>query len=400
MSIISKHILNNVKASPTLMIETKAREMRAAGLNVISLATGEPDFQTLEFIKQAAIDAINKGFTKYTPVGGAIEIKKAIVQKFKRENNIDYALDEVCVGSGAKQVIFNAFAATLDPGDEVIILAPYWVSYPDMVQISRGTPVFVSLDPKENFKLDIEKIAKAITPKTKWIMLNSPNNPCGSVYSREELQELANLLLKHPNIYVLSDDIYEHIIFDKKFYTLAGIEPKLKDRILTVNGVSKSYAMTGWRLGFGAGSKELIKAMTMMQSQSTSNPCSISQMAAAAALEGPQDFIKSSQHIYLRRRNTAQKILNDSKGLNCTVPEGAFYLFVDCSGLLNKKTSTGKVLNDSYDVANYFLEKANVAVVPGSAFGIDGFFRISFATSDENILEGCNRIKQACEEVN
>ena len=398
MSFISNNIINNIKPSLTLLVDAKANELKSQGYKVISLGVGEPDFDTPDNIKAAAIDAINRGYTKYTTAGGAKELKAAIINKFKRENNIEYKENEICVSSGAKQVIYNAFMATLNHGDEVIILAPFWVSYPEMVKISGGLPVIVNCDEKNNFGLNIEAIEQAINLKTKWLMINSPNNPCGSVYSYNELRALADMLLKYENVHVLSDDIYEHLIYDnEKFYTLAEVEPKLKNRILTVNGVSKTYAMTGWRLGYGAGSAELIKAMGIVQSQSTSGACSISQMAAVEALNGPQDFIQERNKIFINRRNMVAKNLNQIQGLKCSIPKGAFYLFVDCSGLFGKKTPQGIILNDSNAVATYLLEQVYVAVVAGSAFGTEGYFRISYATSDANLIESYKRIKEACE---
>lgn len=397
MHIISNKLIQ-IKPSPTLMAETKARELRAKGFPVISLSTGEPDFDTPDYIKLAAIEAIKNGHTKYTPIGGITELKLAIIEKFKRENNLEYDVNQVCIGSGAKQVIYNALMASLNPGDEVLILAPYWVSYPEMVKIAGGNPVIVEANLKHNFSIEIDKIESKISKKTKWLLLNSPNNPSGKIYSNQELKELAAMLLKHEHVYILTDDIYEHLVYDNaKFHTLASVEPKLKNRILTVNGVSKTYAMTGWRIGYCAGPIELIKAMTIIQSQSTSNPCSISQWAAVAALNGPQDFIAQNNKIFLRRRNEAAAIFNAIPNLECIAPEGAFYLFVNCSGLFGKKTPNDSILKNSDDVTNYLLEQALVAVVSGGAFGVNGFFRISYATNDHDLLEACNRIRKACE---
>ena len=397
MSFISENITKNIKPSLTLLVDAKANELKAKGYKVISLAIGEPDFDTPENVKLAAIDAINKGYTKYTAAGGAPELKAAIANKFKRENNIEYNANEICVSAGAKQVIYNAFMATLNPEDEVIILAPFWVSYPEMVKISGGVPVIIDTNKEKEFCLNVERIEKAITAKTKWLMINSPNNPCGYVYSYNELRLLADMLLKYEHVHVLSDDIYEHLIYDnEKFYTLAEVEPKLKSRVLTVNGVSKTYAMTGWRIGYGAGSAELIKAMGIVQSQSTSGACSISQMAAVEALNGNQDFLLERNEIYKARRNMVAQELNNIDGLKCDIPNGAFYLFVDCSRLFGKKTPQGKVLSDSNDVAAYFMDQVYVAVVAGSSFGADGYFRISYATSEANLVEGCKRIKEAC----
>ena len=378
-------------------MDSKARALDAEGKDVISLAIGEPDFDTPENIKLAAIDAIKKGYTKYAPAGGMKELKQAIINKFKRDNNITYAENEICVSSGAKQVIFNALMATLNPGDEVIIIAPFWVSYPEMIKISNGVPVVVENNKGKGFSLDIENIEKSITPKIKWLILNSPNNPSGYVYSYDELRRLANMLLKYDHVHVLSDDIYEHLVYDnKKVYNLVEVEPKLKDRVLIVNGVSKTYAMTGWRIGFGAGSAELIKAMGIVQSQSTSGACSISQMAAVQALNGPQDFVLNSKNIYKKRRDMIHEEFSKIEGLKCDLPDGAFYLFVDCSRIFGKKTPKGIIIKDSNDLANYFIEQVYVAVVAGSAFGLEGFFRVSYATSEENILEGVKRIKEAC----
>lgn len=401
MNLISELLSKHLKPSPTFMAENKAREMKAKGFPVISLSTGEPDFDTPEYIRVAAVDAMNKGYTRYTPSGGLKEIKLAIQKKFKHENSLDYSLNEICVSSGAKQIIYNALMASVNPGDEVIIIAPYWVSYPEMVKIPGGIPIIVELDPRDNFKLNINKIEKAITQKTKWLFINSPNNPCGSVYSYDELRNLADMLVKYPDVHVLTDDIYEHLIYDEnKFYTLAQVEPKLKSRVLTVNGVSKAYAMTGWRIGYCGGPEELIQAMSTIQTQTTSSPCSVSQMAAAAALSGSQDFIINCNNIYQNRRNSVVDLLNAVPGLSCNSPHGAFYLFVNCSGIFSKKTANGKILINSQDVADYLLEQVYVAVVPGRAFGLEGFFRISFATSEQNLIEACERIHKACTVLN
>jgi aspartate aminotransferase len=400
MSLVSDRITKNIKPSPTLMTEVRAAELRERGFPVISLGTGEPDFATPLHIREAAIVAMNNGYTKYTPSGGLKEIKNAIISKFKRENNIEYAFNEVCVNSGAKQTIYNALMATLNPEEEVIIVAPYWVSYPEMVKLAGGKPVIVNCNAAERFGLDVVAIEKAITSKTKWIMLNSPNNPSGVVYSYDELRKLADMLLRYEHVYVLSDDIYEHLVYDDvKFYTIAQVEPKLKSRTLTVNGVSKAYAMTGWRIGYCGGPAELIKAMTTIQSQSTSNPCSISQMAAANALDGPQGHIQENNKVFVARRNMTANLINQMPGLKCDLPHGAFYLFVDCRGLFTKKTPQGNILKDSIEVANYFIEQAYVAVVAGSPFGVEGFFRISYATSSENLQESCKRLKLACEKL-
>ena len=398
MSIVADYLTKNIKPSLTLLVDTKANELRAQGHQIISLGVGEPDFNTPDNIKTAAIEAIHNNYTKYSSSGGIKELKNAIISKFMRENNLQYNSDEICVSAGAKQVIYNAFMASLNPKEEVIILSPYWVSYTEMVKIAGGEPVIVNCDVKNNFSLPIAEIEKAITSKTKWLMLNSPNNPCGSVYTYDELRALADMLLKHEHVYILSDDIYEHLIYDQtKFHTIAEIEPKLKARVLTINGVSKAYAMTGWRIGYCGGPAELIKAMCMVQSQSTSGACSISQMAAVEALNGPQDFIQERNKILVSRRNLIVETINQIPGLKCTTPKGAFYVFVDCSAMFGKKTPAGKIINDSNDVASYILEQAHVAVVSGDAFGpnANGFFRVSYATSNDNLVESCRRIKMA-----
>lgn len=394
MGLIAENILNNIKPSPTLMAESKARELKEQGIPVISLCTGEPDFDTPDYIKKAAIEAINDGYTKYTASGGVKVLREAIVAKFKRENNLDYNINEVCVCSGAKQVIYNALLASINSGEEVIIPTPYWVSYPEMVKIVGGVPVVVDC---KNLSLDIDAIEKAITLKTKWLMINSPNNPSGLVYSREELRALADMLLKYPHVYVLSDDIYEHLIYDQsKFHTLVEIEPALRDRVLIVNGVSKTYAMTGWRIGYAAGPAELIKIMSTVQSQSTSSPCSISQMAAAAALNGPQDFVKTAKEAYDNRRRKTCELINKIPGLSCNLPQGAFYIFINCRALFGKKTPNGSILQNSDDVVGYLLDTVYLAVVSGKPFGGDGYLRISYATGEANLLEACKRLMEAC----
>ena len=396
MSILAKR-LGNIKPSPTIAVTTKAAELKAAGKDVIGLGAGEPDFDTPEHIKQAAIAALSKGQTKYTPVGGTPALKQAVVAKFKRENNLEYAPKNVVVGCGAKQVIFNALLATLDAGDEVIIPAPFWVSYPDMVAFAEGTPVIVTCPEENGFKLKADALEKAITPKTKWLILNSPSNPTGAAYTRAELKAIADVLLKHPHVWVIADDIYEHIVYDGfTFHTLAEVEPKLQPRVLTVNGVSKAYSMTGWRIGYAAGDASLITAITDIQSQSTSNPCSISQAASVEALNGTQDFLKDWVNAFRVRRDLVVELLNAIPGITCAKPEGAFYVFPNCKGLLGKKTPAGKTLSDSYAVCEYLLEDALVAAVAGSAFGMDGYFRISYATSDALLKDACARIKAAC----
>lgn len=399
MSIISTR-LNAIKPSPTLAVVRKTLELKRAGIDIIALGAGEPDFDTPDNIKEAAIKAIKDGFTKYTNVEGMPVLKEAIQAKFKRKNNIDYALDEIIVSAGGKQVIYNLFMASLNKGDEVIIPAPYWVSYPDMVLLAEGTPVFANCGIESNFKLSGEALEQLITPKTKWLIINSPSNPTGASYSHSELENIAEILRKHPHVNVMSDDIYEHITFDGfKFYTLAEIAPDLKDRIFTVNGVSKAYSMTGWRIGYGAGSKALIKAMTIIQSQSTSNPCSISQAAAVEALNGVQGYIAQNALNFEKKRDLALSILQRVKYFECYKPEGAFYLFVKCDKIFGAKTKSGKVINNNNDFGEYLLEQAKVAIVPGIAFGLEGYFRISYATSMEELEEACLRIEQACNSI-
>ena len=394
MSIVSNS-LKRIKPSPTIAVTQKARELKAAGKDVIGLGAGEPDFDTPQNIKEAAIEAINKGHTKYTAVDGTPELKKAIVNKFKRENNLEYSTNEITVGTGGKQVIYNALMATLNKGDEVIIPAPYWVSYPDMVLLAGGKPKIVKCNESDGFKLTPKNLKKTITKKTKWLILNSPSNPTGASYSKNEIESLSEVLIKNKNIHILSDDIYEHITYDNfNFFTIAQVS-KLKNRTLTMNGVSKSYAMTGWRIGYAAGPKEIIKAISKIQSQSTSNHSSISQAAAVEALNGTQDFIKERSDAFRERRDFVVNSLNNIKGINCLKPNGAFYVFPSCKKLLGKKT---KIKTDS-DFVEKLLEKANVAVVQGSAFGLDGYFRISYATSMEKLKTAMERIKSFCESL-
>jgi len=395
MSIISKK-LDKVKPSPTLAVSAKADHMKKSGMDVLSLGTGEPDFDTPENIKQAAIEGIKKGMTKYTNSSGMIELRQAVCDKFKRENDLEYKTDEVIISTGGKQVIYNLFMATLDEGDEVIIPAPFWVSYPDMVLLAGGTPVTISAGMERGFRLDPADLEKAINNKTKWFILNSPSNPSGAAYSAEDLEKLAEVLRKYPHVHIMTDDIYEHIVFDDfKFVTLANVAPDLKDRIFIVNGVSKSYSMTGWRIGYGAGRADIIKAMGVIQSQSTSNPSSISQVAAIEALNGTQSFLKPNCLGFEKKRNLVLSLLEKIDGLSCYKSEGAFYLFPKCSDLFGKKTPKGMVINSSTDLATYFLEEALVAVVPGLAFGLEGYFRISYATSEEVLIKSCERIASA-----
>ena len=395
MSIVSNS-LKRIKPSPTIAVTSKAREMRAAGKDVIGLGAGEPDFDTPDNIKDAAIEAIKRGETKYTAVDGTPKLKKAIQGKFTRENNLSYELDQISVGTGGKQVLYNVFMATLNPGDEVIIPAPYWVSYPDMVLLAGGKPKIVKCSEKNEFKITPDELKKAIGKKTKWLIINSPSNPTGSCYTRNEIEELSKILIKNKNVYILSDDIYEHITYDDfKFFTIAQIKA-LKDRTLTMNGVSKSYSMTGWRIGYGAGPKEIIKAVAKIQSQSTTNPSSISQAAAVEALNGTQDFIKTRSDSFKERRDYVVETLNSINGLSCLKPSGAFYVFPNCKKLLGKKTK----LKTDKEFVEKLLEKAEVAVVQGSAFGLDGYFRVSYATSMENLKKALDRIKSFCESLN
>ena len=397
MSFIANR-LNLVKPSPTLAVTAKAAELKAAGKDVIGLGAGEPDFDTPAHIKEAAIEAINKGETKYTAVAGTPALKKAIIDKFKRENGLEYAANQIVAGVGAKQVIFNALLATLNAGDEVIIPAPYWVSYPDMVLFAEGTPVIVPSNEADGFKLTPVALEKAITPKTKWIILNSPSNPTGSAYSKAELQALCDVLLKHHHVWILADDIYEHLLYDGHiFYTPAQVEPRLYERTLTVNGVSKAYAMTGWRIGYAGGPKSIISAIADIQSHSTSNACSISQAASVAALNGDQTFLQDWKKSFKARRDLVVKSLNEINGLTCRTPEGAFYVFPNMKALIGKKTPQGKTIGSSADLCDYLLEDALVAAVAGSAFGMEGYFRISYATSEANLQKAMTRIKAAVE---
>jgi aspartate aminotransferase len=389
--------LARIKPSPTIAVTTRAAELKAAGRDVIGLGAGEPDFDTPKNIQEAAVAAMRRGETRYTAVDGTPALKKAIAAKFKRENRLDYAPSQVTVGSGGKQVIYNAFLATLDPGDEVVIPAPYWVSYPDMVHLCDGTPVFVRCPQENGFKLRPKDLDAAITPRTKWLLLNSPSNPTGAAYTAEELKALADVLLAHPHVRVLTDDMYEHLVFgDFEFATIAEVEPRLYDRTLTMNGVSKAYCMTGWRIGYAAGPTELIRAMAAVQSHSTSNPSSISQAAAVEALEGPQDFIPRHNAVFEERRDLVVAMLNQAKGLSCPRPEGAFYVYPSCAGTIGRKTPSGKVIETDTDFVEYLLEDAGVAVVQGTAFGLAPHFRVSYATATEALEEACRRIQIAC----
>ena len=397
MSLIAER-LSRIKPSPTIAVTQKARELKAAGRDVIGLGAGEPDFDTPDNIKEAAIKAIRDGDTKYTAVDGTSALKEAIAAKFKRDNGLDYSASEITVGTGGKQVLYNAFQATLNPGDEVIVPAPFWVSYPDMVLLAEGEPVAVPCSQNNNFKLRPEDLEEAITKKTRWLILNSPSNPTGAAYSRDEMAALAEVLKKHENVWVLTDDIYEHLVYDGfEFSTIAQVAPELKERTLTMNGVSKAYCMTGWRIGFAAGPQELIKAMAKVQSQSTSNPSSISQAAAVEALNGPQDFIEEHNEVFKQRRDLVVDALNKIEGLSCPRPEGAFYVYPSCAGCIGKTTPDGKKINSDGDFVTYLLEAEGVAAVQGEAFGLSPHFRISYATSTEALEEACTRIARACE---
>ncbi len=389
--------LSRIQPSATIAISTKAMELKAAGRDVIGLSAGEPDFDTPDNIKEAAIKAIRDGRTKYTPVDGVPELKQAICAKFERDNGLKYEPSQVSVGTGGKQVLFNALLATLNPGDEVIIPAPYWVSYPDIVLLGGGKPVFVETTLGEGFKLQPAVLEAAITPKTKWLVFNSPSNPSGAAYSLAELKALTDVLMRHPHVWVLTDDMYEHLVYDDfKFVTPAQVEPALYERTLTMNGVSKAYAMTGWRIGYAAGPTVLINAMRKLQSQSTSNPSSISQWAAVEALNGPQDFIAKNNEIFKARRDLVVSMLNQANGLSCPTPEGAFYVYPSCEGLIGKTTPSGQLIRNDEDFVTALLADEGVAAVHGAAFGLEPFFRISYATSNEALEDACERIQRFC----
>jgi aspartate aminotransferase len=396
MGLVSR-TLERVKPSPTMAITSKARQMKAEGFDVIGLGAGEPDFDTPDNIKQAAIEAIQRGETKYTAVDGIPELKKAISEKFARENGLAYAPNEITVGAGGKHVLYNALLATLDPGDEVVIPSPYWVSYPDIVLLSGAEPVIVETTLKDGFKLTPEALEGAITPKTKWFIFNSPSNPTGAAYTRDEIKALTDVLLRHERVWLLSDDIYEHLVYDGfEFTTPAAVEPKLKERTLTLNGVSKAYSMTGWRIGYAGGPAPLIKAIGTLQSQSTSNPSSISQWAAVEALNGTQDFLKDWVQSFRERRDLVVSMLNQATGLSCPTPEGAFYVYPSCEGCLGKKTPKGTAIDSDGDFAAALLEEEGVAVVPGAAFGLSPFFRVSYATGMDALQDACRRIQRFC----
>jgi aspartate aminotransferase len=392
--------LSRVKPSATIAVTQKARELKAQGRDVISLSVGEPDFDTPDNVKQAAMEAIRRGETKYTPVSGITPLREAIAAKFKRENGLDYKWTQTIVGTGGKQVLYNAFLATLNPGDEVVIPAPYWVSYPDMVLLNGGTPVFVDTTIENNFKLQAADLDRAITKRTKWVVLNSPSNPSGAAYSREELKAITDVLVRHPHVWILTDDMYEHLTYgDFVFTTPAQVEPNLWERTLTMNGVSKAYAMTGWRIGYAAGPDHLIKAMDMVQGQQTSGACSIAQWAAVEALNGPQDFIPQSRKAFEERRDLVVSMLNQARYLKCPMPEGAFYVYPSCAEAIGKTAPSGRVISSDEDFVTELLEAEGVAAVHGSAFGLGPNFRISYATSNKLLETACNKIQKFCAEL-
>src|SRR5690242_5458377 len=397
MAFIADH-LKRIKPSPTIAVTDKARALKAAGRNVIGLGAGEPDFDTPENIKEAAIRAIREGrASKYTQVDGLPELKEAAARKFKRENGLDYKPSQITVSAGGKQVLYNAFVATLNPGDEVIIPAPYWVSYPDMVLLAGGTPVSVVATMENGFKIKPEAFERAITPKTKWFLLNSPSNPTGAAYTRAELKALTDVLVRHPHVHLMTDDMYEHLVYDDfAFFTPAQVEPSLYERTLTINGTSKAYCMTGWRIGYAGGPEPLIKAMAMIQSQSTTNPAAASQWAAVEALNGPQDFIAKHNEVFKERRDLVVSMLNQASGIKCPTPEGAFYVYPSCAGTMGRTAPTGKKLATDEDFVTELLEAEGVAVVQGTAFGLGPAFRISYATKTEDLEEACRRIQRFC----
>ena len=396
MNILASR-LNRIQPSPTIAMSIKARELKAEGKDIIELAAGEPDFPTPSHIIEAAEDAMSRGETKYTDPDGTPALKQAVCDKFKRDNNLEYVTSQVTIGTGGKQVLYNALMATLNEGDEVIIPAPYWVSYPDMVLLAEGTPKIVECPLDKNFILQPEDLERAITPKTKWIILNSPSNPTGSGYTWDDMKKITDVLIRHPNIWVMTDDMYEHLVYDDfKFCTPAEVEPELYSRTLTVNGMSKAFCMTGWRIGYAAGPENLITAIRKIQSQSTSNPSSISQAASVAALNGPMDFLAKNNEVFKQRRDLVCSMLNQASGITCPTPDGAFYVYPSCAGLIGKKTPDGKVLKSDEDVVTYFLETEGIAAVHGAAFGLSPHFRISYATSTEALEDACQRIQRAC----
>ena len=396
MNILASR-LNRIQPSPTIAMSIKARELKAEGKDIIELAAGEPDFPTPSHIIEAAEEAMSRGETKYTDPDGTPALKQAVCDKFKRDNNLEYVTSQVTIGTGGKQVLYNALMATLNEGDEVIIPAPYWVSYPDMVLLAEGTPKIVECPLDKNFILQSEDLEQAITPKTKWIILNSPSNPTGSGYTWDDMSKITDVLVRHPNIWIMTDDMYEHLVYDDfKFCTPAEVEPELYSRTLTVNGMSKAFCMTGWRIGYAAGPENLITAIRKIQSQSTSNPSSISQAASVAALNGPMDFLAKNNQVFKQRRDLVCSMLNQASGITCPTPDGAFYVYPSCAGLIGKKTPDGKVLQSDEDVVTYFLETEGIAAVHGAAFGLSPHFRISYATSTEALEDACQRIQRAC----
>ncbi len=400
MSFLAQR-LARIKPSPTNVLTGRVIELKAEGRDIIGLGAGEPDFETPDNIKQAGIDAITRGETKYTPIPGTMALRKAIAAKLKRENGLDYEPAEITVACGGKQVLYNAFMATLDEGDEVIIPTPYWVSYPDMVMLTGGEPVFVEGSQDNGFKITGAQLEAAITPNTKWLLFNSPSNPTGSAYSRDDLRDLTDVLVRHPQVWCLSDDIYEHVVYDDfTFHSIAAVEPRLFDRTLTLNGVSKAYCMTGWRLGYGAGPIALIEAMNVVQSQSSTHTSSISQAASIEALDGPQAFIAEHNVVFKERRDLVVSMLNQATGLSCRTPEGAFYVYPSCAGVIGKTTPDGAVVENDADFATHLLDAEGVAVVPGAAFGLSPFFRISYATATSALEEACRRIQRVCAELN
>jgi len=399
MSFIAERI-GRFEPTASSVATQKARELADQGRDIIALSQGQPDFPTPDNVKQAVIRAMERNETGYTPTGGTGEMKEAIRLKFKRDNHLDYAADQVMAGNGGKQIIFSAMVSTIEAGDEAIITAPYWVAYPDLVRFVRGVPVFVECSEHHNFKIQPDQLEAAITPRTKWLFLNSPNNPCGGVYSADELAALGDVLLRHPQVYILTDDIYEHILFDGiRFATMAQVVPDLYDRTLTVNGVSKAYSMTGWRLGFAGGPRDLIAAMTKLQNQNTGNPCSISQAAGVEALTGTQHFVPERAAEFQARRDVVVDLLNDAAGLTCSKPEGAFYVFPNCSGLLGRRTPDGSVIETDRDVVMYFLNIAGVAGVHGAAYGLSPYVRLSTAARMDELVEACRRIQAACQSL-
>ena len=389
--------LSRVKPSATIAVTNKARELKAAGRDVIGLGAGEPDFDTPDNVQEAAIQAIRDGKTKYTAVDGIPELKQAIADKFRRENELGYEPAQITVGTGGKQVLYNALMATLNPGDEVVVPAPYWVSYPAMVALAGGTPVAVAAGAEAGYKISPDALEAVITPKTKWLIFNSPSNPSGAAYTHAEMAALAEVLRRHPHVWTMTDDMYEHLVYDGfEFETLVGVAPDLKDRVLTVNGVSKAYSMTGWRIGYAGGPEALIKAMAKIQSQSTSNPCSIAQWAAVEALNGTQDFIPRNQELFRGRRDLVVSMLNQAAGLSCPTPEGAFYVYPSCAGAIGKTSAGGAKIGDDESFVTALLEEEGVAVVHGSAFGVSPAFRVSYATSNEALTEACTRIQRFC----